>query len=61
MTNLEKLKAEIDDLYKQAEQADYAVVMAEREHRHLLKLAHYACLTYNIELDKAIELEKAGK
>jgi hypothetical protein len=61
MTNLEKLKAEIDDLYEKAEAADKAVVLAQREHHHLLKLAQYACLIYNIELDKAIELEKAGK
>jgi hypothetical protein len=61
MTNLEKLKAEMEDLYEKAEAADLAVVMAQRDHQHYLRLAHYACLTYNIELDKAIELEKAGK
>jgi hypothetical protein len=52
MTNLEKFKAEMDDLYEKAE-------VAENEYRHLLTLAYYARRLYEIEL--GIVKEKAGK
>jgi hypothetical protein len=59
MTSLEKLKAEMDDLYEKAEAADKAVVLAQRDHRHYLNLAYYARRLYEIEL--GIVEEKAGK
>jgi hypothetical protein len=57
VTNLEKLKAEMEDLYEKAEAADKAVVLAQRDHRHYLNLAYYARRLYEIELNIVEEKE----
>ncbi len=51
MAGIEKLKAEMDDLYEKAE-------VAERESYHLLNLAYYARRLYEIELAKVGEKDE---
>ena len=51
MARIEKLKAEMDDLYEKAE-------VAERESHHLLKLVYYARRLYEIELAKVGEKDE---
>ena len=58
MAGIEKLKDEMDYLYERAEAADMAVVLAQRDHHHSLRLAYYARRLYEIELDKVGEKDE---